>query len=138
MTTSGSVQPTARRGPLTPKAQQPAIIVSGSGTFKLVQSTVSAPAGHGVELTGAGSDAAVISGVTFGAVRDSALYATDALGSWTIEGNLSRGPVGEHGVSITGGDAALTISSNRFEAISGDALRASARRFRRPGHLRRD
>ena len=67
----------------------------------------------------------MISGVTFGAVRDSALHATDTLGSWTIEGNLSRGPVGEHGVSVTGGDAALTISSNRFEAISGDALRAS-------------
>ena len=94
MTTSGSVQlyGLAVRGPLSAEegASNSAIIVSGSGTFKLLQSTVSAPAGHGVELTGAGSDAAVISGVTFGAVRDSALHATDALGSWTIEGNLSR------------------------------------------------
>ena len=91
----------AVRGPLSAEegASGSAIIVSGSGTFKLVQSTVSAPAGHGVELTGAGSDAAVISGVTFGAVRDSALHATDALGSWTVEGNLAtspRAPIGEH------------------------------------------
>ena len=129
MTTSGSVQlyGLAVRGPLSAEegASNSAIIVSGSGTFKLVQSTVSAPAGHGVELTGAGSDAAVISGVTFGAVRDSALHALGALGSWTVTGNLSKGPIGAHGLSITGGDAALTISSNRFEAISGDALRAS-------------
>ena len=129
MTTSGSVQlyGLAVRGPLSAEegASNSAIIVSGSGTFKLVQSTVSAPAGHGVELTGAGSDAAVISGVTFGAVRDSALHATDALGSWTVTGNLSKGPIGGHAMAFAGGDAALTISSNRFEAISGDALRAS-------------
>ena len=47
------------------------------------------------------------------------------LGSWTVTGNLSKGPIGAHGLSVTGGDAALTISSNRFEAINGDALRAS-------------
>ena len=96
MTTSGSVQlyGLAVRGPLSAEegASNSAIIVSGSGTFKLLQSTVSAPAGHGVELTGAGSDAAVISGVTFGAVRDSALHATDALGSWTIEATCRAGP----------------------------------------------
>ena len=115
------------RGPLSAEegASNSAIIVSGSGTFKLLQSTVSAPAGHGVENTSAGSGAAVISGVTFDAVRDTAARHTGALGSWTVTGNLSEGPIGAHGLSVTGGDAALTISSNRFEAISGDALRAS-------------
>ena len=81
MTTSGSVQlyGLAVRGPLSAEegASNSAIIVSGSGTFKLLQSTVNA-SGHGVELHGRRQRRGVISGVTFGAVRDSALHATDA------------------------------------------------------------
>ena len=85
-------------------------------------------------LTGAGSDAAVISGVTFGAVRDSALHATGALGSGRSQATSPQGPIGAHGLSVTGGDAALTISSNRFEAISGDALPRLGRARLLDGH----
>ena len=72
----------------------------------------------------------MISGVTFGAVRDSALHATDALGSWTIEGNLSRGPVGEHGgfrAAMRTSPCATTIFEQPLvkPSINGDALRAS-------------
>jgi alpha-tubulin suppressor-like RCC1 family protein len=90
-----------------------------------MQSAVTAAAGHGLELSGSGAGGALLSGVTFEGIRNSAMHATDALGSWTVEGNLCRGPIGEHGMAFAGGDANVTLRSNQFEGISGDAMRAS-------------
>ena len=48
------------------------------------------------------------------------------LGSWTVEGNLSKGPIGGDGISIAGGsaEAQVTISNNEFERIDGNGISA--------------
>ena len=116
------------RGPLSAEdgVNASAIEVRRVGTFKLMQSTITAPAGHGVVTAGTGSgDGVVISGVTLNEVRNSGIGASDALGSWTISGNVSKGPIGRHGIFFNAGDATVSIDNNQFESINGDAMRAT-------------
>ena len=113
MTTSGSVQlyGLAVRGPLSAEegASNSAIIVSGSGTFKLVQSTVSAPSrswrrGHGRRQRRGGD----LRRHLWRRARQRAARHRRA-GLVDDRRQPLQGPVGEHGVSAFAGGAALTI-----------------------------
>ena len=71
----------------------------------------------------------VLSGLTFGAVRNSAIAAADALGTWTVEGNFMRGPIGDHGVMVSQNSpqssTQFTLRTNTFETIAKNAMHAT-------------
>ncbi len=116
------------RGPISdnPQSLLPALAMQGLTNLSVMQSTIDAQGGHGIGSQNVGAEGSVVlSGLTFGAVRNSAIAASDAVGSWTVEGNLMRGPIGEHGVLASQGSAQFTLRANTFETITKNAMHAT-------------